>query len=234
MLTRLALALFLVRALPLCACGCPADDFTAYETNTTPVVGAPVEANTAIGSGMVDVERLHRVLTPVDLNGMNPAAPTDNTHFAAFETSTAGFPKLALSRTFVTDLGMVTFKAAQIRFLIDPCTKVVGPTPGPPPSSGLAFLCFAAGSGSSGPKLTADCDDQFGDFQAQLLRVAYACVAVGLGATPAPPEQWLVCLGERGAHRPPNVSLDTLDFGAFPDVNLASPDEICLNVSSFH
>jgi hypothetical protein len=82
----------------------------------------------------------------------------------------------------------LAFRPAQIRFLLDPCTKVIGPTPGPPPASGLAFLCVVAGNGSSGPKLTADCDDQFGDFPAQFLRVAYACVAAGLGATPAPPK----------------------------------------------
>ena len=232
------LLVLLLLALPAVArtqCGCPADDFMAYQTNTESVVNSIQHVNTVFGTGDVDVVKLHRVLTPVDLNGMNPGAPGDNIHFAGFETSNVSFPKFAVpNRTFTTDLGMVDFRAAQIRFLYDPCTKVVGPTPGPPPVSGLAFLCWVAGTGSNGPKLTADCDDQFGDFQAQVLRVAYACLAVGLGATPAPPEQWFVCLSERGAHQPPNVSLDTLDFGTFPNVNLASPDEICLNVSAFH
>ena len=229
-----ALLVLLFRTLAWAQCQCPADDFMAYETNTTPVLNAPVVANTVFGSGTVDVTRLHRVLTPVDLNGMNPSAPTDPSHFAGFEATDVTFPTAIPARTFTTDLGMVVFKPAQIRFVLDPCTKVLGPTPGPPPASGLAFLCFVAGSGSSGPKLTADCADQFGDFSAQFLRVAYACVAAGLGPTPAPPEQWFVCLAERGPHRPPNVSLDTLDFGAFPDVNLASPDEVCLAVSAFH
>jgi hypothetical protein len=62
----------------------------------------------------------------------------------------------------------------------------------------------------------------------QLIGVAFACVAAQVGPGPAPAEQWIVCLKERGPFRPPNVSLDTENFGPFPDINLSSPDEICL------
>jgi len=212
-------------------CGPCGDDFVAYETGEKIGMNTVFTVTTPFDSGTVKLTRTHRLLVPSGTNGAVPA----NTalHYLGLETENGTYDTTTTpDRMFSTSLGTVTFKPGAIKFFYDPTSKAPVPgNPGPPPSAN-PLLCFAARTGSRGPKPDITETDQFGTQHPSLMGVAYACVAASISGA-APAESWIVCFSQRtrDALRPPNVNLATQDLGTFSDLNLDPLDEVCVQAT---
>ena len=212
-------------------CGPCGSDFVAYETGEKVGINTVFTVTTPFTSGTVDLTKSHRLLVPAGINGQSPANP--GVHYFGVEAEKGTYDtNTTPDRMFSTSLGTVTFKPGTIKFFYDPTSKAPVPgNPGPPPTAD-PLLCFAARTGSKGPKPDIATTDQFGTQHPSLMGIAYACVASSISG-PAPAESWIVCFSQRtrDAIKPPDVNLNTLDLGSFSNMDLDPLDEVCLQAT---